>query len=141
MSKGDLLEQPSLQEQEEYFKRILKELQLEGIVSVGKSKVCPGKGNNIIRNIKGIFWTSVIIFTLEIVIRSLLMKAILSIQAKKSYVHIILSKKLLIQEFCVDLHWRILFIQVSLPNVTLNHINLFSKKNLSWAHKIARTRY
>ncbi len=46
MSKGDLLEQPSLHEQEEYFKRILKELQLEGIVSVGKSKVCPGKGEN-----------------------------------------------------------------------------------------------
>jgi hypothetical protein len=45
MSKGDLLEQPSLHEQEEYFRRILKELQLEGIVSVGKSKVCPGKGN------------------------------------------------------------------------------------------------
>jgi hypothetical protein len=44
MSKGDLLEQPSLHEQEEYFRRILKELQLEGIVSVGKSKVCPGKG-------------------------------------------------------------------------------------------------
>ena len=46
MSKGDLLEQPSLLEQEEYFKRILTDLQLEGIVSVGKSKVCPGKGED-----------------------------------------------------------------------------------------------
>ena len=59
MSKGDLLEQPSLQEQEEYFQRILKELQLEGIVSVGKSKVCPGKGKNNFRNFIRIFRTKI----------------------------------------------------------------------------------